>query len=151
MKNSLLRWVDQLVAAKERAKDREQIVGDADLAALVTEKLESAGMKKVDRGAVNHWLKGRRQPNVSQFIALCQALKVDPADVLVGHSEKVVSFQMREPPAAPWPTLSAEAEAVITRIRRADPTAQQMALAVAKAALEESPQALDREPGKNAQ
>lgn len=151
MTNNLLHWVDHLVAAKERAKDRAQIVGDADIAAMVTEKLESAGMKKVDRGAVNHWLKGRRQPNVSQFIALCHALRVDPADVLIGNTEKVISFQLREPAAGPWPTLSAEAEAVITRIRRADPTAQQMALAVAKAALEESPQQLGREPGKNVQ
>jgi len=34
---------------------------------------------------INHWLTGRREPFVSQFLALCTKLEVDPLGVLRGE------------------------------------------------------------------
>jgi transcriptional regulator with XRE-family HTH domain len=141
MKQHLLGWVPKIYAAKESAKAAGEITGDTDLSATVSEKLQQAGMKKVDRGAVNHWLKGARQPNVSQFIALCDALKVSPATILSDDPNKVVRIKARrarelDPP--PGPPLDPEAEEIIAAIRQAEPSAQRVALAVAKAALEKS-------------
>jgi len=150
MKNHLTRWVVKVAEAKARAKESGQIIGDADLAEVITEKLESAGMKSVDRGAVNHWLKGRRQPNVSQFIALCDALKIAPADVIGSPRAVVRTLELREPTAAAWPPLSPEAEAIIQQIRHAEPAAQMMALTVAKAALDQAAPELRKPRTKNA-
>lgn len=74
-----------LGAAKQAAKDRGDIKGDADLAVRVSESLEAMGLPKVDRGAVNHWIKGRNQPSMAQFLALCSALSVTPSDALSGN------------------------------------------------------------------
>lgn len=139
MKQHLTNWVTKLAAAKNAAKEAREISGDADLAAVVSEKLLRAGMKEVDRGAINHWMNGIRQPNVPQFIALCEALKVSPAEILGGTPSKVIGFHAREPEPAPWGALNPKLEQIITDIRQADPETQRVALAVAKAALDKSP------------
>ncbi|WP_316679134.1 helix-turn-helix transcriptional regulator [Ralstonia chuxiongensis] len=36
----------------------------------------------VERGNLNHWLNGRRIPKVTEFVALCQLLGVDAADII---------------------------------------------------------------------
>lgn len=36
----------------------------------------------VERGIFNHWLNGRRIPKVTEFIALCQVLRVEPSEVI---------------------------------------------------------------------
>lgn len=136
MKNNLMGWVSKLSAAKESAKAAGNIDGDADLSSIISEKLESANMKKVDRGAVNHWLKGRRQPNVSQFIALCDALSITPADALSTTPANIVQFQVREPAPPPWVDFTPDETEVIAEIARATPDVRRLALAVAKAALD---------------
>lgn len=37
------------------------------------------------RAQVNHWFKGRREPNLVQFVALCQKLKLDPGTALLAN------------------------------------------------------------------
>ena len=78
-------WRDALSGAKQEAKSKGDIKGDADLAARVSELLEEMGLPKVDRGAVNHWLKGRNPPSMAQFIALCTALSISPSAALSGE------------------------------------------------------------------
>lgn len=81
-KSILTGWVKRLSIAKAKAKDDGRISGDIDLAAKVSDTLESIGQKKVERAAVNHWITGNRQPSVVQLLALCDALGVTPCDIL---------------------------------------------------------------------
>lgn len=82
-------WIAPIAAAKEAAKASGQIKGDADLAAAVSEILETNGLKGVDRGAVNHWLKGRNPPSIVQFLALCKALGLNPSTVFGGGIQRL--------------------------------------------------------------
>ena len=81
-KSILTGWVKRLSIAKAKAKDDGRISGDIDLAAKVSDTLESIGQKKVERAAVNHWITGNRQLSVVQLLALCDALGVTPCDIL---------------------------------------------------------------------
>lgn len=139
MKSHLLNWSAKLTAAKEAAKALGQVKGDSDLAAIVSEKIKAAGLSSVDRGAVNHWLKGRRYPNVPQFIALCEALNVQPAEVLAlstYQSENVVSFRAREPARANY--ITDEESEIFDRLRSAPTATRRLALAAALGVLEKS-------------
>jgi len=62
-------------AWRQRAKDwkRDRRISDADIAQAVG----------VERGTVNSWL-NKREPNLSDFMALCEAMKADPAIILFG-------------------------------------------------------------------
>lgn len=80
MKTNLNCWRDFICKAKESAKSKGKISGDSDIAAAVTEILEENNFPKVERGAINHWLKGVRNPSIQQFIAICIALNVSPKD-----------------------------------------------------------------------
>lgn len=70
-------WRATLAKARQEAKDSGLLSTDADIAAAVSEVLEEWGQPGVERGAVNHWFTGRNQPNLSQFMALCRALKIN--------------------------------------------------------------------------
>lgn len=66
-----------------RAKAAKQAVGttDVDLAATLSEVLGY----HISRGTVNHWLnRPDREPTISEFIALCNLLKVDYVQILAG-------------------------------------------------------------------
>ena len=62
---------------RRRFKDWKQRnkIADADLA-------EQLG---VSRQAVNHWLTGRNEPNLSDFFDLCGAVGADPGMILFGQ------------------------------------------------------------------
>lgn len=138
MKTDLLSWVNKLQAAKEAAKATGHIVGDSDLAAIVSDKIEAAKLSKVDRGAVNHWLNGRRHPNVPQFIALCEALNVSPGQILgaAAADDKVVHFRINDAAVASYiPDVDA---AMFDRLRQAPESTRRLALAAAMGVLEKS-------------
>lgn len=136
MKTHLLRWTAKLADAKESAKAAGQIVGDIDLATIVSEKIKAAGLSPVDRGAVNHWLKGRRLPNVPQFLALCEALNVHPADILATGNDKIVQFRARDPGKNHY--MTDEEADIYERLREAPMATRRLALAAAMAVLEKS-------------
>lgn len=66
-------------------KARKQILNhdlsDQDIASYV----EAESGKSTSRVLVNLWFSGRREPYMSQFIALCSKLAVDPLGVLRGE------------------------------------------------------------------
>ncbi len=53
-------------------------MSETEIAAAV----ESATGKPSRRGLVNAWLRGDREPFMSQFFALCEKLEIDPQFVL---------------------------------------------------------------------
>ena len=63
-------WRGFLNAAKARAKDAGRIDGDSDLAEIVSDILEENGRPRITRGALNHWLTGKRPPSLHQFLTL---------------------------------------------------------------------------------
>lgn len=69
------KWCARARQAKERAGK-----SDADLSAAVT---DIAG-RKAGRAQVNHWFTGKREPTLSQFMALCEELGADPGAILFG-------------------------------------------------------------------
>lgn len=73
-------WHSRLKAMKGRMPDVE-------IASAVEETLQATVRAdySVKRGLVNHWLNGRRSPNLEEFFALCQAIGADPGEVLFGE------------------------------------------------------------------
>jgi transcriptional regulator with XRE-family HTH domain len=68
---------------RAQAIKRDKGLVDADLSEQIAAELkEGPGM--VERGAVNHWLNGKRQPKLAQFLALCKVLDVSPHELLFG-------------------------------------------------------------------
>jgi transcriptional regulator with XRE-family HTH domain len=61
-------------------------------------------------GALSHWLKGRREPRISEFIALAEALKTSPEALLAGENLNT-----------PAPK-SSEIERAVKNVLSADPT-----------------------------
>lgn len=82
-------WIGPIVKAKQAKKDAGEIKGDADLAASVSLLLEEVGLPGVDRGGLNHWLTGKRQPSVAQFLALCGALDIAPEQAFGGGMRRL--------------------------------------------------------------
>lgn len=84
---------------RQRAADwkREHQVSDAEIA-------ERVGRK---RPTVNSWL-NKREPNLADFIAICEAMRADPAAILFGRP-LVNPDEAREPPALYVEQLSPEA------------------------------------------
>lgn len=66
---------------RQRAKDAKKSARktDTDLALEVSELVGY----DIGRGKVNHWLRGRNDPTVTEFIALCAALGSDPGQLLL--------------------------------------------------------------------
>lgn len=62
---------------KSQKKDARKT--DADLAAEVTELVGY----EVGRALVNHWFRGKRTPDLVEFMALCTALGADPGHILL--------------------------------------------------------------------
>lgn len=90
--------------ARDLAKESGRLAGDAEVAAQVSDTLQDLpGEREIQRTAVNHWLTGRRIPNLAQFITLCEALELDPGSLLSlamrGFSQppNVHEFAAREP------------------------------------------------------
>jgi transcriptional regulator with XRE-family HTH domain len=71
-------WVSWRVRAEGEKKDARKT--DADLAAEISELLET---HEVSRATVNHWWRGRRDPSLPEFMALCRALGADPGYILL--------------------------------------------------------------------
>ena len=66
---------------RQRAEEDKRRSGktDADLAAEVSELVGH----DVGRALVNHWFRGRRDPSLAEFVALCAALGSDLGHVLL--------------------------------------------------------------------
>jgi hypothetical protein len=67
------KWMVRAVEAKRRSKKT-----DAELAAAVTDITK----RTAGRAQVNHWFTGKREPTLSQFMALCAEIGADPGYVL---------------------------------------------------------------------
>lgn len=76
-------WPSRAKALKAEGQKKD----DAEISVLVSEILEASGREAVGRGAVNHWLTGKRVPNVFQYFALCQVLECDPKSLLTGDEK----------------------------------------------------------------
>lgn len=72
-------WWARAKAVKAKAQKY-----DADIAAYVSENSE----RKAGRAEVNHWFNMKREPTISQFIALCDYLGLDPGDAPWGVATK---------------------------------------------------------------
>lgn len=73
-----------------RKKELGRRVPEREIAAAV----EAATGKQSERSLVGMWLQGRREPYVSQFIALCEKLELDPAEVLF-HGDRINAVRLR--------------------------------------------------------
>lgn len=69
------------VSWRERAEHEKKTAHktDSDLAAEVSELVGY----EVKRALVNHWFRGRRTPDLKEFMALCTALGADPGQILL--------------------------------------------------------------------
>jgi transcriptional regulator with XRE-family HTH domain len=65
-----------------RERFREHLRGKEVTQEQVAERLD------ITQGAVAHWLSGRREINLSDFIRLCVAADADPKFILFGQDEK---------------------------------------------------------------
>lgn len=93
-------WRDVCAPVVERAKREAGSPVDEDTAAAVNE-LQS---RSAERGQVNHWINGKREPTINQFMALCEVLQVDPHATLRGVFQKALT----PPKHAPKVTRRAE-------------------------------------------
>ncbi len=87
-----------VVRGKKEKLKKQKIGGDftnSDIAAAV----ERATGKDTSRQLVEHWLNGRREPYLSQFIALCAWLEVDPIEALKPAGTTRVHFSQGEIPS----------------------------------------------------
>jgi len=124
MKTELTCWAGPIAKAKQAAKASGRIKGDVDLAATVSEILERAGLPgKINRAGLNHWMTGRTQPNMAQFLALCEALGISPAEVFDRSVPRV---------GRPLPEPIQEA---VSLMENTDDTGRMMALGGIRAAL----------------
>lgn len=69
------KWYERAREAKDKSRK-----SDADLAATVSDVTK----RKAGRAQVNHWFTGKREPTISQYIALCADMGADPGTVLFG-------------------------------------------------------------------
>jgi hypothetical protein len=70
-------WIGWRHRAEEEKRAARKT--DADLAAEVSELVGY----DIGRALVNHWFRGRREPSLVEFIALCTALGADPGHILL--------------------------------------------------------------------
>lgn len=89
-------WLGWRHRAEEEKKAARKT--DADLAAEVSELVGH----EVGRALVNHWFRGRREPSLPEFMALCTALGADPGSVLLNVR---VSYQAVSVASAAAPAL----------------------------------------------
>lgn len=137
MKDLLPDWQARLSAAKQTLKDKGEIAGDTDVAQRVTELLQTIEQPEVERGAINHWLNRKRQPNVAQFVALCFALKVKPSDAIDNEypvDRNNASHAVHDL-AALYQFPESELTEFIALLSSATPEARRIAIAAAKAVL----------------
>lgn len=72
---------------RSKKKEIGRAVTNTDIAAAV----ERATGKDTSRQLVEHWFRGLREPYMSQFVALCDRLGIEPVAVLTGGSVKNVT------------------------------------------------------------
>jgi transcriptional regulator with XRE-family HTH domain len=131
-------WRKTLSDAKADLKARGEINGESAIAATVSEELEGIGEGGVQRTTINHWLSGKRLPNIAQFIALCSALKVSPGDALDDRTSTTrhhLSISERAP-AAYLDADTIELSRFIERLQRTEPKARKIAMAAAEAVID---------------
>lgn len=63
---------------KKALEDAGQTITQEELASFV----EANTRKRSTRALAGHWISGTREPYISQFIALCTKLRIDPMTVL---------------------------------------------------------------------
>lgn len=91
----------EICAPKLLAKKNQlgRVVPERDIAAFV----EAATGKPSGRALVGHWLRGDREPFISQFFALCQKLELEPFEVLrqqpAGERQPLARIHERARPA----------------------------------------------------
>lgn len=68
-------------AIRRRKKDLGRGVPEREIAAYV----EAESGKLTSRGLVSLFVSGKREPYISQFIALCSKLDLDPVEILSGR------------------------------------------------------------------
>jgi hypothetical protein len=115
-----------VIARQAKAKLAESGMPDKDR--HIADFVQATTGKNSKRALVNMWLRGEREPYLSQFFALCSYLKIDPASALgftdSGSSEKqrqtapqVRSLQ-RFPPMIGRPDKRNKSSAIADRKRR---------------------------------
>lgn len=72
---------------RSKKKEIGRDLSNTDIAAAV----ELASGKDTSRQLVEHWFRGIREPYMSQFVALCTRLEIEPVTVLTGGNVKNVS------------------------------------------------------------
>lgn len=60
------------------AHKKEQGISDAEISAVVNSLTD----REAKRAQINHIMLGKRDPTLSQFLAVCFAVGLDPGDVL---------------------------------------------------------------------
>lgn len=138
MKDLLPDWPKRLTAIKDELKARGEIGGDADLAQRISELLSTIDLPEVERGAVNHWLNGKRQPSIAQFVALCFALKAKPGEVIDNAYPKPASTsaqRVAESTATIYELPDSDIAEIAKQLANADTPTRKMAIAAARGVL----------------
>jgi transcriptional regulator with XRE-family HTH domain len=70
-----------------RAKSLKRGMVDVEIAAAVSELLQRRDRRDHtrSRGTINHWLNGKRQPDLEEFFVLCEVLGADARELLFGR------------------------------------------------------------------
>lgn len=68
-------------------KGKKDKIGRSLTQADMAEAIEKESGKDTARALVGHWLKGIREPYISQFVALCRQLGVEPEEAIKGDLE----------------------------------------------------------------
>lgn len=131
-------WRKTLSDAKATLKAKGEISGDATIAATVSDELEGVGEEGIQRTTINHWLSGKRLPNIAQFLALCKALKVAPGDAIAAHRKQPrPELQAAEGEAASYLNADAsELSRFFDRLQRAEPKVRKIAMIAAGAVID---------------
>jgi transcriptional regulator with XRE-family HTH domain len=131
-------WRKTLSSAKATLKAKGEISGDATIAATVSDELEEIGEEGIQRTTINHWLSGKRLPNIAQFIALCRALKVSPADAIGAQAKHPTPGpHVAQTRAAAYLDADAvELSRFFDKLQRADPKVRKPAMAAAAAVID---------------
>lgn len=52
-----------------------------------------ADAMEMSESALRHWLNGTREPNLSDFVKLCQVVKADACQILFGSTREMATLQ----------------------------------------------------------
>lgn len=123
-------WENWYLRAKA-AKAAVPKLTDVEIAEAISETLEAMDRPTVQRGIVNHWFNGRRQPDLLEYMLLCKVLQADPAEILFGcRLSQDSNVQTLKPLAR-----NAEIATAIKLLEDTDDTGRKLALGGMKAAM----------------